>query len=352
MTRTNSIGGLASRWAAGIASMSIVASAHAQVVADSVADFSGVQGQSGWFYGYYDGDVVTPYRPSDFALFSEFGVGINGEPPYWHLAEGEGGYFTIMRASRCHPNGRITTGGRIPIDHWAVRRWVSPINGLVRVTSTYADLNQLCGNGIRAHIFLGSQEIYSEVVTSLIERRFEMDICVSIGTIIDFAVDPLESWDSCDNTGNVITIVGPIIRNPEPVTTCIGGSATMSVDVRGDDVHTFTYQWRKDGLLLQDGERFSGTNTDTLMVTGARIAEGGMYDCVVSVCGGAFLSESAELSLCFADYNCDGRVNSQDMFDFLTDLMMGNIRADFINRDGFLNSQDYFDFIGFFFAGC
>ncbi len=352
MTRLNPIRCLPLLASAGVAIAACSHSATAQVVADSVADFSGVQGQNGWFYGYYDGDVVTPYRPSDFALFPAFDVGINGEPPYWHLQEGEGGYFTLMRASRCHPNGRFTSGGRVPIDHWAVRRWVSPINGLVRVSASFTDLNQTCGNGVRAHIFLGSQEIFTDVVTSLVERRYEMDLCVSIGTIIDFAVDPLESWDSCDNTGTVFTVLGPIIQNPVDATTCLSGSTTLSVGVRGEDTHTFTYHWRKDGLLLDNGPHFANVNSSTLTIMDARVAEQGAYDCVVSVCGGAFLSTPAQVSLCFADYNCDGRINSQDYFDFISDLMTGNRRADFINNDGFLNSQDYFDFIQAFFAGC
>lgn len=330
--------------------LGVVGNASAQVVADSVADYSGVQGQRGWFYGYYDGDVVTPYRPSDFAMLPFYDVGVSGAPEYWHHTEGAGGFFTLMRASRCHPNGVFTSGGRRQQDHWAVRRWVSPINGLVRVRASFVDLNTVCGNGIRAHIFLGSQEVYSQVVTSMVEQVYEMDLCISVGTIIDFAVDPLDSWDSCDNTGTVFTITGPITRSPESALTCLTGSASMSVQVRGTE--TFTYQWRKDKVPIHDGPHYSGTNSATLNVTNARVADTGMYDCIVSVCGGAFASEQAELGLCYADYNCDGVVNSQDMFDFLSDLMNSNGRVDYINRDGYINSQDYFDFIQVFFAGC
>lgn len=325
-------------------------SASAQLVADSVDDFSGVQGKGGWFYGYYDGDVILPYTPADFALFPTYDIGQNGGEAYWHLAEGEGGYFTIMRASRCHPNGRFTSGGRVPVDQWTVRRWVSPINGMVRVHASFTDLNSTCGNGVRAHIFLGSQQVYTDVVTSIVPREFDMDLCVSIGTIIDFCVDPLDSWDSCDNTGSVFTVSGPIIAHPQDARTCLGGSASFSVGVRGTE--NFTYVWRKDKLPLHDGQHYSGTSTATLTVLDTRVADEGGYDCVVSVCGGAFASDEARLSICYADYNCDGVLNSQDFFDFIRDFMMLNTRVDYINHDGYVNSQDYFEFIRVFFAGC
>jgi hypothetical protein len=64
-----------------------------------------------------------------------------------------------------------------------------------------------------------------------------------------------------------------------------------------------------------------------------------------------FIAAYGTGSICPADFNCDGSVNSQDFFDFLGAFFAGAPNADF-NGDGTINSQDFFDFIAAFFAGC
>ena len=56
------------------------------------------------------------------------------------------------------------------------------------------------------------------------------------------------------------------------------------------------------------------------------------------------------VGLCTADYNGDGVVSVQDIFDFLAGWFAGAPAADF--NGGGITVQDIFDFLGAWFAGC
>ncbi len=57
------------------------------------------------------------------------------------------------------------------------------------------------------------------------------------------------------------------------------------------------------------------------------------------------------VGVCPADYNGDGVVSVQDIFDFLAGWFAGDARADF-NGAGGISVQDIFDFLSAWFAGC
>ena len=55
--------------------------------------------------------------------------------------------------------------------------------------------------------------------------------------------------------------------------------------------------------------------------------------------------------VCLPDFNNDGSVTVQDIFDFLTAWFSSERTAD-MNSDGSVTVQDIFDFLGYWFAGC
>jgi len=101
-------------------------SVWAGIIADSVAEFSGVQGQDGWYYGYNDGDSDSPWSSADFELMMDY------SPSLWSVDLDL--YWTQIGSSYCHPNGEITSGGKLPVEHWVVRRWISDVSGEIRLT--------------------------------------------------------------------------------------------------------------------------------------------------------------------------------------------------------------------------
>lgn len=166
-----------------------------EALASSVRDFSPVQGEKGWFYGYYDVAESDEFQP--MAQFSS-----GGADPGWYVTTG-GLYWTMMDASTMHPNGEVTTGGRSPVEHWAVRRWVSDYEGDVRITGHFgkywADGES---NGVGGYIFVDDEMSWAWYIEGWDTSGVEFDrvFTVQVGSTIDFAVEPWESDDRSDRS--------------------------------------------------------------------------------------------------------------------------------------------------------
>lgn len=103
--------------------------AQSAEIANSITEFSGNQGQNGWFYGYryfYDGLTVDYDVSTDFLPFAG-GVGQgdwDGFAQQWTGSAWDlntsGAPWTYLAAEGVHPNG-INNGE----EHWAIRRWVA-----------------------------------------------------------------------------------------------------------------------------------------------------------------------------------------------------------------------------------
>lgn len=315
-----------------------------EILADSYIDFSGVQGQGGWFYGFYDGDSAAPWTESDFELLPIFDQ-FEGRGA-WYRALGPGGYWTHLHVWGGHPNGVITSGGRIPEENWAVRRWVSPTQHIVRVQATLMDLGYepRAANGVVGHIIAGGTIWRQAIENGPYGAVADVEFCVDEGTGADFAIDPRDSNDWGDETYFVITVRSIIALQPRDVSTGPGGTATFSVAL--DALNAYSFQWRHNGAPIQ------GATGPTLTLQKVQQADAGVYDCFIGGECGSMLTRGATLTLCAADFNHDGVVDSMDFFDFLDGWSFGSHPLADFNNDGAVNSQDLFEFLAAFFAGC
>ncbi len=181
------------------AAAALILSTHAHAaavqVADSASEFSGVQGQDGWEYGYYltDGDPATFTRMTLF----DAGAGQWKEvptPPPWTALWADGG----------HPGSL-----------WAVRRWVSEVSGTIEITGLLEDLDPGGGDGVIGRILVDGTEVWRGLVDAapgtpaLASKTFTVTVpSVSVGSLVDFAIDPIwsQGWDATRFTATIFSV--------------------------------------------------------------------------------------------------------------------------------------------------
>jgi hypothetical protein len=212
--------------------------AIAQVVADSVAQFSGTQSLNGWSYGYYDGDTPGAYTPADFELLPLFD-GIqwliedtsfqSGPPPH--------GYWTRLTATGGHPNGNLTTTA-LSANHWAVRRWTSSqsatymISGLLKDDNA-APISSFEYNGVIGHIFVDGAEVLTLPINEGGIVNYSINVSLNTGSNVDFAIDAKKSALNPNRTidWTDATTFTAQISLPEPASASIAGAAVLALSV-------------------------------------------------------------------------------------------------------------------------
>jgi MYXO-CTERM domain-containing protein len=165
--------------------------ASAQVLADSMADFSGTQGADGWHYGYYAGDM----SPGSFQEMQVF------QSNRWYVQPGE--YWTSLGAALSHPNGTVTSPPADAVDQWSARRWVSDFAGEVNIDTTLFKINaNTHSNGVMGHIYIDGQEIWNQFIAGDDAVGVATTLTASIhpGSTIDFVLDPVAGNDGGDAT--------------------------------------------------------------------------------------------------------------------------------------------------------
>lgn len=134
-----------------------------EVIADSKAEFSSVQGQNGWYSGYrnvtMDGKAIDYDPNADFIPFEEhMWMGTA-----WDLDLGAGGApWTTIAQEAVHPNG-VNNGE----EHWAIRRWTaSELSGptMLGVTWHVRKENTGGGNGVTGALHVNGVRVQSATI--------------------------------------------------------------------------------------------------------------------------------------------------------------------------------------------
>jgi hypothetical protein len=176
------------------------------IIADSAAEFSGTQGQNGWFYGYWDkkADANGTYESADFTPFPRGTGNVLAPTNYW-----DGGKWnwpagdppwTELTSGGGHPNAD-NGNPALPI-HWAIRRYVTESAGPLRISGILAcnSVNGTCGDGTVGHIFVNGVEVFTRAVKYSSEG-YSIAVSANLGSTIDFAIDPGPgNNDFCDST--------------------------------------------------------------------------------------------------------------------------------------------------------
>jgi hypothetical protein len=200
---------------------------RAATIANSLDDWAtdGVQGENGWFYGWYNytADDDQVFQPGDFMPFLNDGSleVFEDETNHWDgagwrlyrdtaaTAGTETGPWTSITQDSGHPNGENSAAPLLVdepeiAEHWAVRRWVSDYDGLASLTSNLAAQNTACGNGTSVLLFHNGQLVDSLSTAAASGVTNTVGRTLATGDILDFALSPVGAdgarHDGCDGS--------------------------------------------------------------------------------------------------------------------------------------------------------
>ena len=183
--------------------------ARAAIVADSVSEFSGTQGQNNWHYVYYSGSL----DPSSFTLMGTYNP--SGRPNTWVVDNVH--FYTGLDSTGGHPNGVASTSDDAL--HFAVRRWIVESTGVFTVNGNIADLDLGFGdNGIIGQIYNGSTQLFSQTLAAgdFVGFNYSWTGTLVAGTTLDFVIDPNGDNDLFDSTRFTVYVETGASSIPEP----------------------------------------------------------------------------------------------------------------------------------------
>lgn len=129
------------------------------------------------------------------------------------------------------------------------------------------------------------------------------DVTEPFGT---FAGNPFNLSGNKTGVDILLQEMPHIVTQPRGQRLGLGGAMTLSVSAEGTT--PFTYEWRRDDVVLTDGGRISGAQTAALTVTGAQFTDAGVYTVTVRNTVGATDSNPAELQIIAGGATISGQI--------------------------------------------
>ena len=167
---------------------------NAQILANSLKDYSTTQGEGSWFYGYYPSPLDRTFQP--MIACPQFGGVWSSECPATNT-------WIILDA----------IGGSAGSTAWPVRRWISNVSGEITISGRLAKADWDCGEGVTGYIIVDGTEVWSQFVDYFdsVGVWYSVTVQVSVGSTVDFAIDPgFNNW--CDHT----VFTATLSREPLP----------------------------------------------------------------------------------------------------------------------------------------
>ena len=194
--------------------------AHSQtLIADSLTEFSGNQGENDWNYGYYYTANYEQSQPrgSNFVIAKKYLYPANRWYPYANKKS-----KVYVSATGGHPQAWWQTCkkkgkprycvGYEPIHVWfSVRRWTSDVTGRIRIDGT-VQRHGRGGDGVITDVVLVDQKVEKGLHPKFIKGddlskyEFSEEIDIEVGDTIDFVISSGGKYANSDGVDYSIKI--------------------------------------------------------------------------------------------------------------------------------------------------